>query len=146
MISLGYSNPTPWDSPRELSEPDLRVRIDRMASRLRDPALSVFNFHVPPHGTHLDKAPLVDPTFTPIIRGGQIQIGNVGSTAVLDVLRQYTPVLSLHGHIHESPGMSKVGRTVAINPGSEYADGILRGALVTLDRAKGVRSWQLVQG
>lgn len=146
MISLGYSNPTPWDSPRELSEVDLASRIDKMAKRLKDPTKSVFNFHVPPHGTHLDRAPLLDDRLTPIIRGGQLQIGNVGSTAVLDVLRQYAPLLSLHGHIHESPGMSKVGRTIAINPGSEYADGILRGALVTLDKARGVRGWQLVQG
>lgn len=146
MASLGYSNPTPWDSPRELSEPELATRIERMASRLKDPEQSIFNFHVPPHGTHLDRAPLLDQTFTPIVSGGQIEIGNVGSTAVLECLGRYRPLLSLHGHIHESPGMSRVGRTMAINPGSDYVDGILRGALVTLDKRKGVRGWQLVQG
>jgi hypothetical protein len=35
---------------------------------------------------------------------------------------------------------------VCINPGSEYADGILRGAIVDLDRDKGVARWQIVQG
>ena len=146
MISLGYSNPTPWDSPRELKEPELATRLERMASRLRDPRNAVFNFHVPPQGTHLDRAALLDADFRPINKGGQIEIGNVGSTAVRALIERYQPMLGLHGHIHESPGMSKVGRTVSINPGSEYVDGILRGALVTIERDKGVRGWQLVQG
>ncbi|MBA3687501.1 MAG: metallophosphoesterase [Chloroflexi bacterium] len=146
MISLGYSNPTPWSSPRELSEPDLAVRLEAMASRLQDPGKSIFNFHVPPQGTHLDQAALLDETFTPIVSSGRVQIGNVGSTSVRGLIEHYQPILSLHGHIHESPGMSKIGKTVAINPGSEYMDGILRGAIVTLDQRKGVKGWQLVQG
>ena len=146
MISLGYSNPTPWDSPRELPEDELGPRLDRMASQLRDPGASVFNFHVPPHGTHLDQAALLDETWKPITSGGHVQIGNVGSTSVRALIERYQPIVSLHGHIHESPGMSKVGKTMAINPGSEYVDGILRGAIVTIERGKGVRGWQLIQG
>ncbi len=146
MISLGYSNPTPWDSPRELPEEALGPRLDLMAAQLRDPAASVFNFHVPPQGTQLDQAALLDGTWKPITSGGQVQIGNVGSTSVRTLIERYQPIVSLHGHIHESPGMSKVGKTVAINPGSEYVDGILRGALVTIERGKGVRGWQLIQG
>lgn len=145
MISLGYSNPTPWSSPRELTEPELAKRLSVMAEKLSDPAASVFNFHVPPVGTHLDRAALLDDSFTPIVKGGQVEIGNVGSSAVRSLIEQYEPTLSLHGHIHESPGMSKIGRSTAINPGSDYADGILRGAIVTIDRSKGVRGWQLVQ-
>ena len=75
-----------------------------------------------------------------------MEIANVGSTSVRSVLERHQPVLSLHGHIHESPGMAKVGRTTAINPGSEYVDGILRGAIVVLERGHGVRNWQLIQG
>lgn len=146
MISLGYSNPTPWSSPRELSEPDLATRLEAMASRVQDPGKSIFNFHVPPQGTHLDQAALLDETFTPIVSGGHVQIGHVGSTSVRGLIEHYQPMLSLHGHIHESPGMSRIGRTVAINPGSEYMDGILKGAIVTLDPRKGVKGWQLVQG
>lgn len=146
MVSLGYSNPTPWDSPRELAEPDLDERIRRMTVRLHQPEWSVFNFHVPPHGTHLDRAALLNEDFRPKLEGGQVVIGNVGSTSVRSLLQEYQPVLSLHGHIHESPAVVKVKRTTSINPGSEYVDGILRGAIVTLDRKKGVRSWQLVQG
>lgn len=146
MISLGYSNPTPWNSPRELPEETLGPRLEAMASRLADPSASVFNFHVPPLGTHLDQAALLDQTLTPITTAGHVQVGSVGSSAVRSLIEHYQPMLSLHGHIHESPGMSKVGRTMAINPGSDYADGVLRGALVTIDRNKGVRGWQLIQG
>jgi Icc-related predicted phosphoesterase len=146
MISLGYSNRTPWDSPRELDEPDLAARIEAMASRLRDPEWAVFNFHCPPHGTHLDRAALLDGELRPRVEGGQIVLGQVGSTAVREAIERYRPLVGLHGHIHESPGAQRLGRTLVVNPGSEYGDGILRGALVTLDRKKGVRSWQLVQG
>jgi Icc-related predicted phosphoesterase len=146
MISLGYSNRTPWDSPRELDEEDLAKRIDERAERLTDPAHAVFNFHVPPHDTHLDQAALLDGRFRPRVEGGQIVIGHVGSTAVREAVERYRPLLGLHGHIHESPGAQRLGRTVILNPGSDYGDGILRGALITLDRRKGVRSWQLVQG
>ncbi|MDP9271191.1 MAG: metallophosphoesterase [Chloroflexota bacterium] len=146
MISLGYSNPTPWASPRELTEPDLAARLEPMASRLQDPGKSIFNFHVPPRDTHLDQAALLDETFTPIVSAGRVQIAGVGSSSVRSLIERYQPILSLHGHIHESPGMSKIGKTMAINPGSEYMDGILRGAIVTLDPRRGVKGWQLVQG
>lgn len=146
MISLGYSNRTPWDSPRELDEEDIAARVEAMASALREPEWSVFNFHCPPHGTHLDVAALLDREFRPVVEGGQVKLGNVGSTAVRDAEQRYQPMLGLHGHIHESPGSHRLGRTLAINPGSEYGDGILRGVLITLDRRKGVRSWQSVQG
>jgi uncharacterized protein len=146
MISLGYSNRTPWDSPRELDEEDLAKRIDERAERLADPERAVFNVHVPPHGTHLDRAALLDEQLRPRVGGGGIVMGNVGSTAVREALERYRPMLGLHGHIHESPAVQRLGRTVIVNPGSDYGDGILRGALITLDPRKGVRSWQLVQG
>jgi Icc-related predicted phosphoesterase len=146
MVSLGYSNRTPWDSPRELDEEDLAKRIDERAERLADPEHAVFNFHAPPHGTHLDQAALLDERFRPLVEGGQIVIGHVGSTAVREAVERYRPLLGLHGHIHESPGAQRLGRSVIVNPGSDYGDGILRGALITLDRKKGVRSWQIVQG
>lgn len=68
------------------------------------------------------------------------------STAVRDALAKYQPMLSLHGHIHESRGEARIGRTLAINPGSEYSEGVLRGAIITLSRKKGVRGYQLVAG
>jgi uncharacterized protein len=146
MISLGYSNRTPWSTPRELDESDLATHINAMADRLRDPATSVFNLHCPPYDSGLDEAPILDSDFRPQAGGGGIRQGPVGSTAVRSALESYQPMLGLHGHIHESPGGIKLGRTIAINPGSDYGDGVLRGAIVTLSRRKGVRSWQLVQG
>jgi Icc-related predicted phosphoesterase len=146
MISLGYSNRTPWDSPRELDEEDLAKRIEDRAGRLAEPGHAVFNFHVPPQGTHLDQAALLDDRFRPRVEGGQVLIGHVGSTAVRDAIERYRPLLGLHGHIHESPAAQRLGPTVVVNPGSDYGDGVLRGALITLDQRKGVRSWQLVQG
>jgi Icc-related predicted phosphoesterase len=146
MISVGYSNKTPWDSPRELPEPDLAARIEAQAQRLADPARAIFNLHVPPADTPIDQAVLLDPQFRPIMKGGMPVISGVGSTAVRGALEKYQPMLSLHGHIHESRGEARIGRTLAVNPGSEYSEGVLRGAIITLSRKKGVRGYQLVAG
>jgi Icc-related predicted phosphoesterase len=43
-------------------------------------------------------------------------------------------------------GLARIGRTLAINPGSEYSEGVLRGAIITLSAKKGVRGYQLVAG
>jgi Icc-related predicted phosphoesterase len=146
MISLGYSNRTPWDTPRELDEDDLASHIKSMAERLRDPTRAVFNLHCPPYQSGLDEAPILDADFRPKAGDGGIGTAPVGSTAVRAALETYQPMLGLHGHIHECPGGAKIGRTLAINPGSDYGDGILRGAVLTLSRKKGLRSWQLIQG
>jgi Icc-related predicted phosphoesterase len=146
MISLGYSNPTPWNSPRELGEEALAGRITAMAERLERPDRAVFNLHCPPRGTHLDQAALLDADFRPVVKGGQVAMTSVGSTAVRDAIERYQPVVGLHGHVHESPGAQRLGRTLTINPGSEYGDGVLRGLLLNLDAKRGVRSWQFIQG
>jgi Icc-related predicted phosphoesterase len=146
MISFGFSNRTPWDSPRELDEEDIASRIETLASKLRVPEWAVFNFHCPPKDTHIDQAALLDADFRPRVEGGQVVVAGVGSTAIRSIIQRYQPVLGLHGHIHESPGAQKMGRSLIANPGSDYADGVLRGAIVTLDRKKGVRSWQFIQG
>ena len=54
-------------------------------------------------------------------------------------------MLGLHGHIHESQGVIKIGRTTCINPGSEYGEGVLRGCLITLGKDQ-VKSHQLTAG
>jgi len=146
MISLGYSNPTPWNSPRELDEDDLRDRINAMAERLERPERAIFNLHCPPHGTHLDQAAQLDDEFRPVVKAGQVSMIPVGSTAVREAIEQYQPVVGLHGHVHESPGAQRLGRTLTLNPGSEYGDGVLRGLLLNLDTKRGVRSWQFIQG
>ena len=146
MASFGYSTPTPWDSPRELPEEKIAERIGPLIERLREPEQAVLNFHCPPHGTHLDQAPMLDAELRPQVDATGLRVGPVGSTAVREAIERVGPMLGLHGHVHESPAAQKLGRTLCINPGSEYGDGILRGAIVDVDRAKGVRGWQIVQG
>jgi Icc-related predicted phosphoesterase len=146
MISVGYSNRTPWDSPRELPEEELAAYIARKAEAAGTTDRVIFNLHVPPHDTPIDQAALLDAEFRPVMKGGMPVISGVGSTAVRAALEKYQPMLSLHGHIHESRGEARIGRTVAINPGSEYSEGVLRGAIITLSRKKGVRGYQLVAG
>ena len=146
MISVGYSNPTPWDSPRELPEDELAAYIAKQADALGSTDRVIFNFHVPPRETPIDQAALLDAEFRPIMKGGMPVIAGVGSSAVREALERYQPMLSLHGHIHESRGEARIGRTLAINPGSEYSEGVLRGAIITLSPKKGVRGYQLVAG
>jgi Icc-related predicted phosphoesterase len=146
MLSCGIANPTPWNSPRELPEEQLAAHLEGLVADLADPARSVFNLHVPPKGTALDQAPELDATLKPVVRGGTLVMTSAGSQAVRELIERYQPLVALHGHIHESRAMTKLGRTVCINPGSEYAEGVLHGALLVLDRKKGLRSHQLVSG
>lgn len=146
MLSCGIANPTPWNSPREMPEDQLAGHLERLVADLDDPGRAVFNLHVPPKGTALDQAPALDDTLKPIVRGGSVEMTSAGSQAVRDLIERYQPLVALHGHIHESRGITKLGRTVCINPGSEYGEGVLHGALLVLDRKKGLRNHQLVSG
>jgi Icc-related predicted phosphoesterase len=145
MISLGTSNRTPWNSPREADEDTLKSKIDAMASKLADPENSIFSVHVPPIDSGIDQAPMIDKTFKPVLRGGQPVMISAGSTSVREAITKYKPLVGLHGHIHESKGIYKLGRTVCINPGSEYGQGILRGAIVDLEERK-LSDYLLVSG
>jgi uncharacterized protein len=145
MLSLGYSNITPWNSYREMTEEQLATRLGELAGELEDPTTAIFNVHVPPYGTGLDEAPALDSELRVQQALGQVKFGAVGSTAVREALERYQPLLGLHGHIHESAGFRKLGRTVAINPGSDYGTGALNGTLVTLEPDR-VRAHQFVRG
>lgn len=130
LLGLGVSNITPWHAPRDISEAEIAGRLEALASRLANPETAIFMVHVPPKDSQIDLAPKIDEDLRPV-GGGGIQIG-VGSTAVREAIEKYQPLLSVHGHIHESPGVGKIGRTNCINPGSEYGQAILRGAIVNL--------------
>ncbi|HUK49967.1 MAG TPA: hypothetical protein VLV18_02930 [Terriglobales bacterium] len=136
MISTGFSNPTPWNTPRECSEEELKAKIDRMAAMLKDVGNSIFNFHCPPFGTGLDTAPKLDKDLRPVVATGELLKIPVGSTAVLKAIEEYQPLVGMHGHIHESPGEVKIGKTICFNAGSEYQSGILRGYVIDLDKNK----------
>ena len=137
MLSLGWANRTPWNTPRETSEDDLKRRIDDLAGQIQNMDRAIFNIHVPPHGSGLDFAPELQDG-NQQTRGGAIPVP-VGSTAVADAIEEYQPMLSLHGHIHESRAIQRLGRTVSINPGSSYGDWRLQGVVVDLGDGKVIR-------
>jgi len=146
LTSVGFANETPWHCARDVPEEELRERIARAVSGWDESRGSlVFNFHCPPHGSGLDTATQLNLDLSPVTQGGQPISGPVGSRAVREAIETYHPVLSLHGHIHESRGATRINGTLVINPGSEYPEGILRGALVDLD-AHGVHSHVLTAG
>ena len=145
LLSWGYSNITPWNSHREQTEEQLSATLHGLAAKLNDPARSVFNVHVPPLGSGLDEAPVLDENLRVVQVLGQVRFAPVGSSAVREVLADVQPLLGLHGHIHESSGIRRLGRTLAINPGSDYGTGALNGALVTLEADK-IVAHQLVRG
>ena len=148
LVSLGYSNPTPWDTPREISEEELIEKIEEVYALVEEPSKVIFNMHVPPVDSTLDTCPKLDTSTDPptiITSGGEPVMFGAGSQAVRDAIEKYQPLLSLHGHIHESRGVIKIGRTTAINPGSEYGEGILRGTIINLEGDK-VKSTQMTSG
>jgi Icc-related predicted phosphoesterase len=145
LISMGWTNPTPWDTFREAPEEELARKIEAITSQIPDMERAIFNFHAPPFGTGLDDAPALDSTLRPT-HGGAV-MKPVGSTAVRDAIQEHQPMLSVHGHIHESRGIKRMGRTLAINPGSVYGDGVLQGAVLELNPKKGkVTKYVFVNG
>ncbi|NIV44611.1 hypothetical protein GWN49_07020, partial [Candidatus Bathyarchaeota archaeon] len=126
----GWVNPSPWNTTREEDDEKLEERLEKYISQLQNPSSSIFNFHAPPYQTKLDEAPLLDDKLNPVIEGGRVIMIPVGSKAVKRTIQKYKPFLGLHGHIHEAAGSVKIGETYCVNPGSEYAEGILRAFLV----------------
>jgi Icc-related predicted phosphoesterase len=141
MITLSWSNPTPWDTPRECSEEELEKKIEKLVSHIVDMENAIFNFHAPPHGTVLDECAKLSKELVPSTE----ESISAGSLAVLNAIKKYQPLLGLHGHIHESRAVQKIGRTTCINPGSEYTEAILRAALVNLEKNK-VKNYMFVGG
>ena len=145
MISCAYANPTPWDSPRELDENALYERIKGLADQVESPTTAIFNLHVPPYDSGLDTAREINPDLTLVYKSGAPHEIPVGSTAVRQIIEEYQPLLALHGHIHESRGDAHLGRTLAINSGSEYNSGRIHGVTVALGGDR-VLSHQFVIG
>ena len=131
MLTTGYSNITPWRSPRELEEEGLAFLLEEMFAAVEDSENLIAVLHCPPYATELDQAPMIDSEFKMKSSGGEPVMGPVGSTAVRDFIEKHQPLLGLHGHVHESKGAQHIGRTLCVNPGSEYTVGVLNCALVT---------------
>jgi Icc-related predicted phosphoesterase len=132
MISCSYVNPTPWQTPRECPEKDLRKILEKEFNRVDNYETLICNFHCPPYGTNLDLGPKLDKKWRPITVAGVPVTEHVGSKSVRELILHYQPLLGLHGHIHESCGFERLGRTLCLNPGSEYQIGVLRGYVIDL--------------
>jgi len=148
MISVGYSTPTPWKTPREVSDEELGKKIKDMVAQVQDLGRCIFNFHDPPVDSTLDTCPMLDWNTDPpqqISKAGQDVLHGAGSTSVRYAIETRQPMLSLHGHIHESRGVATIGRTVCINPGSEYGEGVLRGCVLTFADGN-VEGYQMTRG
>lgn len=145
ILGESWVPPTPWHSPREVSEEELERRIRAVADRLDRDRPAIFVLHSPPYRSTLDDAPKVRDDLSVVTEGGQVVMTPVGSTAVRRVIEEFQPLLALHGHIHESRGAVRIGRTLCINPGSAYGEGVLHGALITLEGNR-IRAHQLVSG
>lgn len=143
LVSTGWSNRTPWDTHREEDEPALQARIERALEQATvGRERLILSLHCPPYDTPLDVAPKISAD----LRVQGQQVAHVGSTAVRTVIEDVQPVLSLHGHIHESRATARIGRTLAVNPGSSYEQGILHGAILDVDGKARVKRYKLTSG
>jgi Icc-related predicted phosphoesterase len=145
LVSMGWSSPTPWSTPRELPEEAFLDRLSDLMHGVRDPRRTVMMTHVPPHDSGLDTAPLLSPDLRPTASAGDLLRGPVGSTGVRRAIEMFRPVLGVHGHIHESGGERRIGDTVCVNAGSESSMGILRGYVIDLSD-RGVERTLRVEG
>jgi uncharacterized protein len=146
MISWGYANTTPWHTYREQNEEELAAAYAGLADQLERPERAVFNLHPPPYDTQLDDAPALDESLRVQATLGQVQFQAVGSTAVREIVAERQPLVGLHGHIHESSGIRRLGKRkgLILNPGSDYSTGALNGALISLQKDR--VDAQLVRG
>jgi len=145
LVGLSYANMTPWHCARDVEEEVLQQRLTDLARLLEAPERAVMAIHVPPYDSGLDVCPELDENLQIVHRGGQVLMKPVGSTAVRQAIEKIQPLLSLHGHIHEAPGHTRIGRTLCINAGSEYAEGILKAAIINLERDR-VKGHVLISG
>lgn len=152
FVGFGYSTPTPWHTPREIPDGELRDRVSKLVESvdITKRRRLVLVLHDPPYNTTIDQAYQLSSDFKPIIRGGEVLRVHVGSKAVRELIETYSPVLGLHGHIHESPGIDYVrnnsgDKTPVVNAGSEYSDGVLRLAYLILEDGK-LKNYFLMRG
>jgi Icc-related predicted phosphoesterase len=136
LISCEWTNPTPWNTPRQCSEEELRKKLEREFKRVDKYENLICNLHAPPLNTVLDVAPKLDKNLKQVMQFGNPVSINVGSGAVRSAIERYQPLMGLHGHIHEACGFEYIGRTVCINPGSEYESGLLRGYVIDMPPKK----------
>ncbi|MGC8647756.1 MAG: metallophosphoesterase family protein [Candidatus Micrarchaeia archaeon] len=135
LLGYGYSNITPWHTPREKDEDSIYKDLEKLAGGID--SKSIFAIHVPPYGTKIDKAPRLDKEMRQVMNLGDMDYAPVGSKSVRRFIEEHAPIVGLHGHVHEASGIdfikAKNGSEVpVINPGSAYSSGILNGAIIEI--------------
>src|SRR5208337_3423955 len=101
----------------------LEAATEKLVSSVSDKQNCVFNIHVPPVDCGLDTVPKLDASVyppKPAFVGGQAVMFGAGSTSSRREVEKYQRLVPLCGHVHESRGTTRIGRTLVINPGSEY--------------------------
>lgn len=145
LVSMGDTSMTPWECPRDYPEEHMVTAVRDLVEQIKRPAGAIFNFHCPPFNTKIDQAPSLKENLEIEFEAGQVIMTSAGSPAIRRAVEEVQPLLSLHGHIHEARGVQKLGRTVALNPGSEYAEGIMKAAIVNLEPER-VKGYMLISG
>jgi Icc-related predicted phosphoesterase len=99
IAGLGYSSPTPFNTPGEFTEEEIALRLARFA----DLKPLILICHCPPYDTVLDR-----------VRDGV----HAGSRAVREFIEEHQPEYFFCGHIHEAEGASvKIGNSHGVNVG-----------------------------
>lgn len=134
ILSTGHSNPTPWHTPREISEEKLEEILANLSLKLDKNKTTIFNIHVPPYNSKIDECAELDSEYRVVTSLGHVKKKPVGSTAVRKLIEKVQPTLGLFGHVHEGRGLHRIGRTLCVNPGSNYQEGVLNGCIITIER------------
>ena len=145
LVGVSYANLTPWRCARDVSEEVLAAKLEQAVALLEAPERAVLVAHVPPFDSGIDVCPELDDNLQIVHRGGHVLMKPVGSPAVRAAIEKARPLLTLHGHIHEAPGHTRIGPTLCINAGSEYTEGILKAAIINLERDR-VKGHVLISG
>ncbi len=145
LVSMGDTSMTPWECPRDYPESHMTVAVRDLFERVRNPSGAILNLHCPPRDTKIDQAPALTKKLEIEFQAGQVIMASAGSAAIRRGIEELQPLLSLHGHIHEARGTHRIGRTLCLNPGSEYAEGIMKASIVNLEPAR-VKGYILISG
>lgn len=101
VAGLGYSGPTPFDTPGEYSEAELTSRLSKFDGM--KPLVMIC--HAPPMNSKLDR-----------VHEGL----HAGSTAIREFIEKNQPRDFFCGHIHEGEGVvEQIGATRAMNVGKK---------------------------
>ena len=147
MASRGESTPTPWHTPREVPDPVLGDLVRDAVKDLPSGGTTIWNLHMPPYDTGIDRAPRLDGSLRVQYDGsGEPIMVPVGSRTIRDLIAERQPSLALHGHIHEGRGRYRIGATTGFNPGSQYQDGVLQGLVLRVSARKGLRDFTFTAG